>query len=562
MSRVDLSNDNMLVRLDSYARVSGIFSSPDYCKNYASYIGHKVGVFIDGQMLWLGSEGWRTKTNFSHGALIAHTIAVNDDAGVLLEFDDFVGSDVNLFGRYIHVVNLREEPREVKLFLHQAFSIDQTLGAEDYVRFLEDKNTVVHYGGDGVFAVGGATCQGKSFDYATVGRFGDSGLEGTWRDAEDGRLMNNKKDQGKTDSTIGFRLDLPANSSTRINYWFVMGNSLGQTVELVEDIYTSGIDGYFARTVKYWQKWLRPAFKVAQKIDPSYRRSFIDCLLFVKSQILATGSINTLDDAALKPSCKLYDAASALYPLVRLGYKKEAVDFFEYCITVLSRNTGWLGSSYSPSGALSGELDIQEDNGASMLFRDWSMVLFTLCEFDGFDDDDSRSNYLYENLARPLAGLLVDELYKLPDLNHLSSYLLRLICVALNQASEMARDKNDENSMIKWQLASDELSSFIDNPEAANIESAESFYGLFMFGAGPSRDHRLSSAIDKCSPRTVIDRLWIAQYYIYMNDHTSAKAILMDIRSSHSSRTGIIADGSHSSTWNSAEYINTLLDAI
>ena len=165
---------------------------------------HKVGVWIDGVLSWLDSPGdWTFSFRYPHTSLVGNIIAKNEKMGIVLEFDDFVDCKANAFIRNVHIVNLRANKRQVRLFMHQAFVIGDSRSNTDTAQYLPDNNAILHYRGRRAFIVSGSY-KDKSFDQYTVGLFGIEGKMGTYCDADDGELTTNNVEHGRVDSTIRF----------------------------------------------------------------------------------------------------------------------------------------------------------------------------------------------------------------------------------------------------------------------------------------------------------------------------------------------------------------------
>ena len=118
-----LANGTLAVELDQFGRVSSL-SFPHVGREVQNHQSvHRLGVWVDGEFSWIDDGAWRMTMRLPQGALVAHTVLKHERLGLVLECDDFVDSKVNVFGRNIHVVNLRTETRQVRLFLHQAFRL-------------------------------------------------------------------------------------------------------------------------------------------------------------------------------------------------------------------------------------------------------------------------------------------------------------------------------------------------------------------------------------------------------------------------------------------------------
>lgn len=104
-----LSNGELHVGLNGFGMVHDFYYPYVGFENHSAgdHLRHHVGVWIDGTLSWLDNPNeWTFTFRYPHTALIGHTLAKNDNLGILLEFDDFVDSEVSAFVRNIHVVNL------------------------------------------------------------------------------------------------------------------------------------------------------------------------------------------------------------------------------------------------------------------------------------------------------------------------------------------------------------------------------------------------------------------------------------------------------------------------
>ena len=278
MSRpVVLSNGELHVGINNFGMVHDFYYPFVGLENHSSGEDprHKVGVYCDGRISWLDDpyNEWTFKFTYPYNALIGHTIAKNEKMGIILEFDDFVDSQVSAFVRNIHVVNLRPYERDVKLFMHQAFIISDSRSNTDTAQYLPDNNAVLHYRGRRAFVISGKHME-EFFDQYTVGLFGIEGKEGTYRDADDGELGCNNVEHGRVDSTIRFSVKLAANSSERVHYWIACGTSIREALHIHKQIKSDYEMHSLQRTIDWWDEWLEPVYHIIDKVLPAHRQSF------------------------------------------------------------------------------------------------------------------------------------------------------------------------------------------------------------------------------------------------------------------------------------------------
>lgn len=111
------------VGLNGYGTVHDFYFP--YVENHSagSNLRHKVGVWVDGDLSWIDNPNnapgeWVFTFRYPIDALIGHTIAKNEQLGVILEFDDCVDAHMSVFIRNIHVVNICDHARQIRLFMH------------------------------------------------------------------------------------------------------------------------------------------------------------------------------------------------------------------------------------------------------------------------------------------------------------------------------------------------------------------------------------------------------------------------------------------------------------
>ena len=278
-----LSNGELHVGINKFGLVHDFYFPYVGLENHAAgkSLRHRVGVWVDGEISWLDNIGeWEFTFRYPHRALIGHTIAKNDHLGILLEMDDVVDSTISAFMRNVHVVNLREQPREIRLFMHQAFDIGDARSNTDTAQYLPDSHAILHYRGRRAFIVGGMT-DGEPFDQYTVGLFGIEGREGTYRDADDGELSFCNVEHGRVDSTLRFKMQIGALSSQRAHYWIAAGTSSREALYVHRQVKEDGVIARLHATADWWHTWLEPALHVAEKLVPEYRESFIRSTMLV-----------------------------------------------------------------------------------------------------------------------------------------------------------------------------------------------------------------------------------------------------------------------------------------
>ncbi len=532
-----LSNGELHIGLNNYGLVHDFYYPYVGLENHSAgqSTRHRVGVWIDGNLSWLDSDDeWVFKFRYPDTALVGHTIARNDKLGVTIEFDDFVDAEVSAFMRNIHVVNLREEAREIRLFMHQAFVIGDSRSNTDTAQYLPDSDAILHYRGRRAFIIGG-THNDQPFDQHSIGIFGIEGREGTYRDADDGELANGAVEHGRVDSTIRFKLSIGAHSSERVHYWIAAGTSTREALYIDKQIRNGGFLTRLHKTTDWWHKWLEPAIETAEKIAPEYRSSFLRSVMVVKSQLDNRGAvIASTDSSMLNYSRDAYaycwprDGAYALWPFIRMGYTEEPYRFFEFCRRGL-HSSGYLMQKYRADGGLGaswhpyvhGDITappIQEDETA--------LTLFVFAQFYQTTKDFRLLKDFYESMVRPMADFMtgyIDETTGLPKPSYdlweevflTTTYTTSTVYAALLAAADLADDAKDADSAVRWRACADDISTAAHKHlfnhdrqafykglivkdgviEKNDVIDSSSIFGAFMFGLFPVGSDEMTAAV-------------------------------------------------------------------
>lgn len=608
-----LSNGELHVGINNFGLVHDFYFPYVGLENHVAGKDsrHHVGVWVDGQISWLdlNAEDWQTSFSYPHRALIGRIKAVNESMGVILEFDDTVDASINVFMRNIHVINTRDYAREIRLFTHQAFAIGDSRSNTDTAQYLPDNQAILHYRGRRVFIVSGKVGS-KPFDQHTVGVFGIEGKEGTFRDAEDGELSMGDVEHGRVDSTLRFSLRIAPHESARVHYWIAAGTSLRDALQSHKIVQKKTVGTLIQSTLHWWHEWLEPAEKVIDRLDIRYRDDFIRSLLIIKSQIDKRGAVIASTDSAMLnywrdayAYCWPRDGAYVLWPLIRLGYTKEPLNFFNFCKRVM-HPAGYLMHKFRADGALgsSWHTYVHGDSASPPIQEDeTALVLFVFAQYYSMHKSPDLIKEYYEDMVKPMANFLADYIdpktglpkpsYDLWEEVFLTTtYTTAVTYAALLAAGDIAEDAGDADSAVAWRTAADDIydaaHKHLYNKQRKafykgivveddilvpddTIDSS-SVFGAFMFGLFPAREKELQAALQSLLaafpthdgayglPRYENDdylrtdnqvsgnwwficSLWLAQYCIETEDMDTAHKIT-DWVQSYMLPTGVLAE--------------------
>ncbi len=493
-----LSNGSMAVCMDNTASVNDLYYPYVGLSNHSNELAphHKIGVYVDGAIHWLDDGAWNITQKYYPGRLIGRTIANNPWLDICIEFQDFVDYELNVFARNVHVINTANRRRDIKLYLHQAFVINESPDGHDTAEYLPAHAiaditypVIYHYKGNVALALTGSiTCQDGGnipFDSYSVGRFGGIGAnhrDGVWCDAADGHLAENPIEHGLTDSIIQFSMQLDPHDSARVHYELAAGDDLHNVLHELHRFNVDGFDNRLRRTDEYWTEWIKPAAHIAAtKVDGDYRYTFINSLLLAKAMTDNHGAIiSSLDTEVLRHTSSVYtdcwprDGAMTALLYARLGYMREALNFYDFILSSLSKG-GYICQVYRPDGTLGQVSHPWVHNGETVLpiqSDQTATVLYSFCRAAQLAISDKAKiaewKKLFSKLAIPIADFLsdyIDPATKLPKPSYdvwgtvyeTTTYTTAIIYKALSLAADLAEHFKDTGSAIKYRTTSDEM---------------------------------------------------------------------------------------------------------
>ncbi|MDD5251301.1 MAG: glycoside hydrolase family 15 protein [Patescibacteria group bacterium] len=566
MSRsIVLGNGQLLVCLDAQGIVRDLFYDHVGQENHVGGHRHHVGLWVDGAFRWLDDPSWRRTVRYETGTMVGLVTAVNDELGVELEFRDIVYNEKDLFIRRVAVRNRRDNDREARLFFAQEFQVSETTTANSAFYDPTD-NVVVQYKGRRVFLINARCCNGAISDYA-IGTAHHRGLEGTWRDAEDGVLSKNPVDHGSVDSVIGVSFRLPAKGESVVHYWIAAGHSLVEAREINQYCIERTPDHLLKTTGDFWRAWLDVYHFDFQGLPQSLADLFRTSLLVIRTHVDNRGAvIAAADSDFLQHGRDTYaymwprDGAFVAKALDSCGYFESTPEFFRFCNSVVMPG-GYLmhkyncdqslGSSWHPwIGEGHAHLPIQEDETA--------LVLMSLLNHYQQKHDLEFIESIYNSFIRPAANFLVEYRHEktlLPRPSYdlweerraVHTFTCASVYGGLKAAAEFSRILGKDLREERYEKAAAEVKEGIikylyDEASGAFLKSvrwtedgqmvrdatldASSVFGVMEFGVLDSGDPRLASAWEATK-----SALWapgpaggLARYVgdVYFRDHEGA----------------------------------------
>lgn len=394
---IPLGNGRLLVCFDGDYRIRDLYFPHVGQENHLSGNACRFGVFAAPQFSWVGGE-WAKELLYEEDALVTRVDLVHRDLGLILTCADAVDFHENIYVREITVENLQPEARRIRLFFTHDFNISgNSIG--DTAAFDPVSSGVVHYKGSRYFLANGMTDPSGGLAQYAVGVKHVAGMEGTFRDAEDGLLSGNPIAQGSVDSVIGLDLDLEGHGSGLAYYWICAGENWEEVRRLDALVKHKHPRALLKRTADYWRLWVRkeplPDGFLPERIQTHYRRS----LLILSTQIDWNGGILAGNDSdVIQYNRDTYsyiwprDGALVANALDLAGYPEHARRFYGFAASVLGEE-GYFLHKYNPDGSLASswhpwvdgmekQLPIQEDETALVVWALWQhFVLYRDIDF-------------------------------------------------------------------------------------------------------------------------------------------------------------------------------------
>jgi glucoamylase len=466
----------------------------------------------------------------------------NERLEVEIISNDAVDSHENLFIRRIRLRNNADVRREFRLFFHQDFYISES-EVGDTAYFDPETQAIIHYKGQRYFLI--STDAPTGVETFATGRKAFKGAEGTWRDAEDGRLSEGAITEGSVDSTIGRTLVVEAGAEAEMFYWIAVGTSYGEVAELNELVHELTPDALIERTSNFWRAWVNKNEtdfgNLPAEIVKLYKRS----LLIVRTQIDSGGAILAANDSDVTLRATDHysylwprDGALVAYALDLAGYSHLPRAFFELCGRIITPE-GYFLQKYNPDGSVASGwhaswdphtkrrlVPIQEDETALVVWALWH-------HYDRFRDIEF-ARHLYRPLITNAANFLVRFRNKetgLPqpswnlweDRRAVHTFTSATVYGGLRAASNFAYLFGEPETASVYETAAEEVrdgmrrylyreelgrfARSINGPEGGSIEVDEtvdaSLFGIFYFGAFAPDDPLVQTTM-----RAVEERLW------------------------------------------------------
>jgi len=413
-----LGNGQLLVNFD------GALNMRDLYFPYVGQLNHigghhcSFGVWVDGHFSWCHDAHWERKLAYKPDTLVSEVLLRHQGLHLEIQVNSAVHFTDNIFLKKMIIRNLSQHTREVRVFFTHDFSIDES-DVGDTAVYNPELSAVYHYKRNRYLLANGRAGGERIFEYTTgVKRFG--GAEGTWRDAEDGKLANNPIAQGSVDSTISFRLSLAAGGEGTLYYWLVVAKNYTEMKKLDAYVVDRTPARLIERVESFWRTWVNKQGtdfgNLPQNVIDQYKRS----LLIVRTHTdRQTGAIIAASDSEILHYNRDHynymwprDGALIAMAAIKTGYEEMVKQFFYFCENSLT-DRGFLLHKYNPDGSVGSSWHAWVENGRPQLpiqEDETALVICALWEYYEHHRDLNFIQFCYRGFIKPAADFLASYL--------------------------------------------------------------------------------------------------------------------------------------------------------
>ena len=543
---IPVGNGTLLVTFDQDYCLRDIYYPCVGKENHTDGHKFKFGIWVDGKFDWV-NRNWNLGLDYIQEKLITHVFATNQNLGVSLHCHDMVDYRENIYLKKIILKNLRFEDSQFRLFFHHDFHILES-ETGDTAYYDPDEQAVIHYKGNRFFLMSGMRNEHQGIDQYAVGIKEFRGLEGTWKDAEDGWLEGGPIAQGSIDSCLSLWIKVPANKEQVLYYWMAVGDNYAEVSRLNRLMGEHGPEYFISRTGNYWRAWVNKEEFNLTKLPTHIVELYKKSLLILRTNIDSAGAIIAGNDSDVQHFARdTYsymwprDGALVAYALDMAGYLGITSRFFSFCHDIIRKgkeSSGYFLHKYNPDGSLGSSwhpwviedkkiLPIQEDGTGLVLWAAWF-------HFNKFRDIEF-SIKLYENLVIRCGDFLVsyrDSKTALPLPSYdlweekwgIHTFTVSAVYAGLKAAANFSNFFGEAERSNRYQEVAEEVKAAIDKylysrehkrflksilPENGgsfkpDLTIDASIYAPFYFGVFEPNDERVVNTMN-----VIKERLWV-----------------------------------------------------
>ncbi len=266
-------NSRVLVTIDEQGNWSNLYYP--FAGQYQHLRKLKLGLFDERneKFHWLGDEGSAFTTEQSYVNLSNAARTKYGGKDVDLTVTDMVHPNHDLIIRKFTLRNKSSERRTWRLFSYQSLTIAESM-YQDTCYWDNERKTINHYKRNYYFQYWGQ----PEFDAYTCGEHTLKGLQGSYVDAEDGKLEGGQISHGAADSVLQWNVDVEPGSETTVHLLVLLGHSRQDVNNFYDYVKNRDVQQLEREAVEFWIHWLnnknlRIPTDLSEKCHSLYRRS-------------------------------------------------------------------------------------------------------------------------------------------------------------------------------------------------------------------------------------------------------------------------------------------------
>jgi glucoamylase len=383
-----VGNGSLLVNFDSQYQLRDIYFPHVGKENQSAGHRFRFGVWIDDVFRWIDDANWQRDLRYETDTLVTSVSLKHPDLPVSIVSSDIVDFHENLYLRRLRVTSESDRALDVRFFFHHDFHLyESEIGDTAY--YEPRRKAIFHYKDLRWFMINGSKgADSFGVDQFATGQKEINGLEGTWRDAEDGILGGNPIAQGSIDSTIALHLAIDPRGFGELYYWIAAGERFEDVTAINRRVLDKTPATILNRNAHYWRLWVKGFTGGLDLLPHDIAQLYSRSLLVVRTQIDNDGGIiaaNDFDITRFNRDTYSYvwprDGALVTAALISAGYAAPSRAFLSFCGRVLT-NEGYFLHKYNADGSLASSwhpwfadnqavLPIQEDETGLVLWVLW-----------------------------------------------------------------------------------------------------------------------------------------------------------------------------------------------
>lgn len=528
-----IGNGSLLVAFDAQYRLADFYFPRVGMENHAA-ARFRFGVWCEGALHWTDEPPWQRTLEYLRDTLVTDVQLTNETLGLRLRCYDAVDADANVYLRKITVRNLREEPRQLKLFLHHDFALYGN-GIGDTAMYEPHSRSVIHYKAKRFVLI---SCDAGVEEYA-CGKSVTVGAEPSWL-TTDGKLSMSPIAQGAVESTIAIPLTVETKGTATVLYWMCAGRTHDEVRSLDETVRAETATHVLSRTGSHWYTWVNKAGMdlgdLADEIADLYRRS----LLVIATQCDRGGAIIAANDSDIQWGHNDHysymwtrDAAFVCDAMDRAGFPEITRRFLDFANRVIL-DEGFFLHKYNPDGSPAPLWHPWVRDGRPQLpiqLDETALVIWLIGRHYQRTRDLDLLRSVYRRLVVNAADFLVryrDAERSLPqpcfdlweERQGTFTFTSATVCAGLQAAAELANLFNEQDRRVTYAKAAGEVREAmrkhlwledegrfargltLDGEVDRTVDS--SAFATFYFGVFPA-----SSAMATGTMRAIRERLWV-----------------------------------------------------